>query len=70
MSTLFCCHVDDHGKTCDNAAEFRIIDNSERRWDSAETHACTAHVGELIGHAPDVEETGNGWTVLPIEVDG
>lgn len=45
---MHCCMID-----CPAVAEFAICDEADRT-DTAETHACRAHVGDLLGHGEGV----------------
>jgi hypothetical protein len=50
---------------CGKLAEFKVFDSNEHRYDVAETHACDAHLGALIGSVEPTEPKGP-WNVYPI----
>lgn len=65
----WCCYVDDDGH-CASSAEYHI---ETRRADGGiagpdlygdDTHACSAHIGSLLGWQPDAKDTDEiVWTV-------
>ncbi len=58
-SSKRCCFVG-----CDKAAEFEIYDSNDKR-DCNYTHACTDHVGHLLGSVPPTKPDGP-WTIVII----
>ena len=58
---LICCF-----EGCGKPAEFKVFDSNEPRYDVAETHACEAHLGALIGSVEPTEPSGP-FHVHPIQ---
>jgi hypothetical protein len=57
------------GKGCQKPAEYVIEDLEERDPYSAQTHACTEHVGEMLGHHGEGtwhEGDRERWEVRPV----
>ena len=52
---------------CDKQAEFAIFDTQEPHPELAETYACAAHLGDLIGSHPPTKPTGP-WEVRPLVI--
>lgn len=60
--TIFCCHV-----SCENEAEYEIIDLGDPRPDCAFTSSCVEHVGHLLGHLDGVPVGARDeWSVYPL----
>lgn len=57
-TTAYCCKPD-----CFKPAEFEILDLSDPDPYSANTHACAADVGYLLGHRPGLANPENRWEV-------
>ena len=56
MSEMFCCHISDDDTECASDAEWLIEVEGSTFEDY--THACTEHVGELLG-TTRIEESPN-----------
>lgn len=59
MSKNHCCKID-----CDAPAEFEIVGESGHPDDS--THACEAHVGELLGTPEWLSRRNRSWTITAL----
>jgi len=59
-SQLICCYPN-----CGKPADYIIFDTQERQPGAGETHACTDHVGFLLGSIPPTEPIGP-WSIYPI----
>lgn len=61
-----CCYLDADGQSCKSTPHFEVHDLGDLAPDSLVLDACTAHVGELVGHDARLTAPRDEWLVTPI----